>query len=148
MKKITLLLSSSFLFVVGMVYAQTISTGVVNLSSTDGLEMTAKIDVSPTDVTLTITGPENRWLAISLNGTMMGSSADVVLYDGVNFKSMRETSSKIESIKGVELVGVYDKEASESEIIEDCLCQLKSYQKKQKERDSLNEAMTSKKKAL
>ena len=71
-----------------------------------------------------------------------------ILYDGVNFKSMRETSSKIESIKGAELVGVYDKQASESEIVEDCLCQLKSYQKKQKERDSLNEAMTSKKKTL
>ena len=71
-----------------------------------------------------------------------------ITYDGVNFKSMRETSSKIESIKGAELVGVYDKQAIESEIVEDCLCQLKSYQKKQKERDSLNEAMTSKKKAL
>ena len=71
-----------------------------------------------------------------------------ITYDGVNFKSMRETSSKIESIKGAELVGVYDKQASESEIVEDCLCHLKSYQKKQKERDSLNKAMTSKKKAL
>ena len=83
MKKTTLL-SSIFLFVVGMVYAQTISTGVVNLSSTTGLEMTAKIDVSPSDVTLTLTGPDGRWLGLSLNGSTMLSSADVVIFDGTN----------------------------------------------------------------
>jgi hypothetical protein len=84
MRKFTLLLSSIFLFVGGILYAQIISTGVVDLSSTPGLEMTAKIDVSSTDVTLKITGPDDRWLGVSLNGTTMISSADVVIYDGSN----------------------------------------------------------------
>ncbi|MFM9006527.1 MAG: hypothetical protein ACKOSR_13670, partial [Flavobacteriales bacterium] len=50
--------------------AQTYTTGVVNLSSTAGLAMTAKIDVG-TQVTLTLTGPSGRWFALGFNATSM-----------------------------------------------------------------------------
>ena len=43
--------------------SQTYTTGVVTLSSTAGLGMTAKIDIN-TQVTLTLTGPSGRWFAV------------------------------------------------------------------------------------
>lgn len=57
--------------------AQTYTTGVVNLSSTAGLAMTAKIDVG-TQVTLTLTGPAGRWFALGFNATSMTNGTDVV----------------------------------------------------------------------
>lgn len=57
--------------------AQTYTTGVVNLSSTAGLAMTAKIDVG-TQVTLTLTGPSGRWFALGFNATSMTNGTDVV----------------------------------------------------------------------
>jgi hypothetical protein len=60
-----------------LVQAQTYTTGVVNLSSTAGLAMTAKMDVG-TQVTLTLTGPSGRWFALGFNATGMGSGVDVV----------------------------------------------------------------------
>jgi hypothetical protein len=59
------------------VQAQTYTTGVVNLSSTAGLAMTAKMDIG-TQVTLTLTGPSGRWFALGFNATGMGSGIDVV----------------------------------------------------------------------
>jgi hypothetical protein len=56
MKKTLLLLGFLLLLVLPVTHAQTYTTGVVNLSSTAGLAMTAKIDVT-TQVTLTLTGP-------------------------------------------------------------------------------------------
>jgi hypothetical protein len=64
------------LFVGTFVKAQTYTTGVVSLSSTAGLAMTAKIDVS-TQVTLTLTGPATRWFAVGFDATSMGSGNDV-----------------------------------------------------------------------
>jgi hypothetical protein len=64
------------LFVGTFVKAQTYTTGVVTLSSTAGLAMTAKIDVS-TQVTLTLTGPATRWFAVGFDATSMGSGNDV-----------------------------------------------------------------------
>ena len=57
--------------------AKTYTTGVVNLSSTAGLAMTAKIDVT-TQVTLTLTGPAGRWFALGFNASSMTNGTDVV----------------------------------------------------------------------
>jgi hypothetical protein len=57
--------------------AQSYTTGVVNLSSTSGLAMTAKIDVG-TQVTLTLTGPAGRWFALGFNASSMTNGTDVV----------------------------------------------------------------------
>jgi hypothetical protein len=59
------------------VKSQTYTTGVINLSPTSGLAMTAKIDVA-SQVTLTLTGPTNRWFAIGFNSNSMTSGTDVV----------------------------------------------------------------------
>jgi hypothetical protein len=72
------LLFLSFLLLSVFVQAQTYTTGVVNLSSTAGLAMTAKMDVG-TQVTLTLTGPATRWFALGFNATSMGSGNDVVI---------------------------------------------------------------------
>lgn len=75
MRKITfllLLLTSSFTF------AQTYSTGVVNLTT----GMTVKFDTNSTTVTMTLTGPSDRWFAVGLgvsSGFGMGSG-DCVVY--------------------------------------------------------------------
>lgn len=66
-----------FLFSTGtLFYAQTYTTGVVNLSATSGLAMSVKIDIG-TQVTLTLSGPINRWFAIGFNTSTMGSGIDV-----------------------------------------------------------------------
>lgn len=77
MKKTTLVLGFLLLFILPATYAQTYTTGVVNLSSTAGLAMTAKIDVT-TQVTLTLTGPSGRWFALGFNASSMTNGTDVV----------------------------------------------------------------------
>lgn len=57
--------------------SQTYTTGVVTLSSTAGLGMTAKIDIN-TQVTLTLTGPSGRWFAVGFNASTMAAGTDVV----------------------------------------------------------------------
>lgn len=58
-------------------FAQTYTTGTVNLSSTAGLAMTAKLDIGP-NVTLTLTGPSTRWFALGFNAASMAAGTDVV----------------------------------------------------------------------
>jgi hypothetical protein len=58
-------------------FGQTYTTGVVNLSNTSGLVMTAKIDVG-SQVTLTLTGPSGRWFAVGFNANSMTNGTDVV----------------------------------------------------------------------
>jgi hypothetical protein len=77
MKKSTHLLSFFLLFILPISFAQTYTTGVVNLSSTAGLAMSAKIDVT-TQVTLTLTGPAGRWFALGFNASSMTNGTDVV----------------------------------------------------------------------
>jgi hypothetical protein len=77
MKKSTLLLAFLLLFILPVSFAQTYTTGVVNLSSTAGLAMTAKIEVG-TQVTLTLTGPSGRWFALGFNASSMTNGTDVV----------------------------------------------------------------------
>lgn len=66
-----------FLFISISCFAQTYTTGVVNLSSTAGLTMTAKLDVG-TNVTLTLTGPSGRWFSLGFDASSMASGTDVV----------------------------------------------------------------------
>lgn len=77
MKKTILALGFLLLFILPATYAQTYTTGVVNLSSTAGLAMTAKIDVT-SQVTLTLTGPAGRWFALGFNASSMSNGTDVV----------------------------------------------------------------------
>lgn len=77
MKKSTLLLAFLLLFILPASFAQTYTTGVVNLSSTAGLAMTAKIDIGA-QVTLTLTGPSGRWFALGFNASSMTNGTDVV----------------------------------------------------------------------
>jgi hypothetical protein len=75
--KTTFILLLVFIGFFCKVKSQTYTTGVINMSSTSGLAMTAKIDVS-SQVTLTLTGPTNRWFAIGFNSNSMTSGTDVV----------------------------------------------------------------------
>ena len=81
MKKITFILT--FLFT-SYGFAQNVSTGVVPLTT----GFTVKFDVNGTTnkVTMTMVGPDDKWLAVGLNvnsGNSMGSSGDdVIIYHG------------------------------------------------------------------
>lgn len=77
MKKNTLLLT--FLFInVFYGFTQGYSTGNIILSSTAGLQMTAKIEVN-TSVKLTLTGPATRWFSLGFGAASMTANTDVVL---------------------------------------------------------------------
>lgn len=58
--------------------AQGYSTGTISLNNTAGVAMTAKIDVN-TLVTLTLTGPSNRWFALGFGASSMTAGTDVVV---------------------------------------------------------------------
>jgi hypothetical protein len=77
MKKTLLILGFLLHFIRPTAIAQTYTTGVVNLSSTAGFAMTAKIDIT-TQVTLTLTGPAGRWFALGFNASSMTNGTDVV----------------------------------------------------------------------
>ncbi|TYA92244.1 T9SS type A sorting domain-containing protein [Seonamhaeicola marinus] len=82
MKKITLTL---FLCLISLwSFAQTFSTGTVTLSTTSGLEYSAQIDITSTQVTLTLVGPSDRWLGLGFGVDSMTSGGDVVIFDGTN----------------------------------------------------------------
>ncbi|WP_299224494.1 T9SS type A sorting domain-containing protein [uncultured Psychroserpens sp.] len=82
MKKITLAIIALLFF--NLTYSQTYTTGMINLSNTSGLEFSVQIDVNPTTVTLTMIGPDNRWLGLGFGVQGMTSGEDVVIYDGTN----------------------------------------------------------------
>lgn len=87
MKKITLILFCTLLTIVTM-GAQTFSTGLVELSDTDGSEISVQIDVTSTEVTLTLTGPSQKWFALGFGNPSttggfqagMVSGNDVVIF--------------------------------------------------------------------
>ena len=71
---------SLFLFILGFSYlslAQSFTTGVVNLSSTSGLAMSVKLDIS-SNVTMTLVGPSGRWFALGFGAENMEAETDVV----------------------------------------------------------------------
>ena len=80
MKKITLI----FYFLSAFAIGQTNSTGMVTLSNTSGLEYMAQIDVTSSEVTLTLVGPDDRWLGLGFDAQSMTSGKDVVIFDGTN----------------------------------------------------------------
>lgn len=81
MKKITQIIFT-FLMVNISLKAQTFSSGVINLSSTPGLEYTAQFDITSSEVTLTLIGPSDRWLGIGMGVQSMTNNGDLVIYTG------------------------------------------------------------------
>lgn len=79
MKKITLIMFCLFAFTY-MISAQTFTTGTIVLSNTSGLEYSAKVDIDATQVTLTLIGPADRYLALGFGVQDMNTSGDVVIY--------------------------------------------------------------------
>jgi hypothetical protein len=71
---------SLFLFFLGfsfLSFAQSFTTGVVNLSSTPGLAMSVKLDIG-SNVTMTLVGPSGRWFALGFGAENMEPETDVV----------------------------------------------------------------------
>ncbi len=71
---------SLFLFFLGFSYlsfAQSFTTGVVNLSSTPGLAMSVKLDIG-SNITMTLVGPSGRWFALGFGAGNMEPETDVV----------------------------------------------------------------------
>ena len=80
MSKITKL-SILIFFISLTLNAQTYSTGMVTLSNTTGLEIQAKLDITATEVTLTLNGPADRWIAIGFGGNNMNTVTDAFIYE-------------------------------------------------------------------
>ena len=80
MKKITLTLVG--LLFVSFMFSQSYTTGLINLSNIAGLEYSARIDVNSTTTTLTMIGPENRWLGLGFGVISMTSGEDVIIFNG------------------------------------------------------------------
>ncbi|RYH72893.1 T9SS type A sorting domain-containing protein [Flavobacteriaceae bacterium 144Ye] len=83
MKKTTLALIA-FLSLTVCAFSQTYSTGMMELSTTPGLEYSAQIDVTTDEVTLTLIGPSDRWLGLGFDAVSMTSGRDVVIFDGTD----------------------------------------------------------------
>ncbi len=69
----------SLLFLVtSAVIGQTYSTGTITLTNTSGLAMTLRLDVG-SQVSMTLTGPADRWFSVGFGATSMTAGTDVVL---------------------------------------------------------------------
>ena len=79
MKNITLWF---LLLIFNYAFSQTNSTGEIVLSTTSGLEYSAQIDVTSSEVTLTLIGPSDRWLGLGFGVSSMTSGGDVVIFNG------------------------------------------------------------------
>lgn len=78
MKKITFLI---LFLTLTISFAQTWSTGVITFNGS----YTGQVDVTSTTVTLTLIGPDDRWLGMGFGVTCMTSgNDDVVIFDGTN----------------------------------------------------------------
>ncbi len=82
MNKITKYLLLMLVFLSFKINAQTYSTGTITLSNDMNLEILAKIDISATEVTLTLQGPSDRWFAIGFGGSSMGVVTDAFISEG------------------------------------------------------------------
>ena len=72
-----------------------------------------------------------------------GGECAYVVFNGEDFKSIRQTSSNVENIRFDHLVGVYDKNSTDFDIIDDCLDQISIYEQRKKNSTLLNQKMTS-----
>ena len=82
MKKITLLAAA--LLITASMTAQ-VTTGEVSLSS----DYTARIDVDNTDVTVTLVGPDDRWLGLGFGVQTMTNNGDIISFDSTGFNDRR-----------------------------------------------------------
>ena len=92
MKKITITLIVLFFLITLKSIAQTITTGDFNLSTTMGLEYSAKIQVSNSLVTLTLVGPDD--IVARFGG-------DEFIFCFTNLKSQECAKQRLEAIKQV-----------------------------------------------
>lgn len=122
MKKITLALIGLLYF--NLAFSQTYTTGLMQLSTTAGLEYSIQIDVDPTTVTLTMIGPENRWLGLGFGSQSMTSGRDVVIYreyddpenPGTTIQELTDRSFGFEGQEpGQDAIGITPKEDAEGE---------------------------------
>lgn len=66
-------------------FSQTYSTGTMELYREDGDVFSAKVDVTDEEVTLTLRGPDHRYLGFGFGTQTMNSGGDVVIfYDDVD----------------------------------------------------------------
>lgn len=71
-----------------------------------------------------------------------GAKETWITYDGVEFQSIRQTSKKTLSVTENELVGVYNAQSKDTDIIDDCLEHIEQHEKKQAEQSRrFNQAM-------
>lgn len=82
MKKPLLILILAFSF--NSVLTAQNTTGTIQLSNTTGLEYSAKIDITNTEVTLTLIGPSDRWLGLGFGVNSMTNGGDVVIFNNVS----------------------------------------------------------------
>jgi hypothetical protein len=108
MKKITLALIGFYTLIFSSVYAQTYSTGVIELLN-DGDLYTAEIDVTSSLVTLTLSGPDGRYLGLGFGVQSMTTDGDVVIFlnDGT-FKLTDRYFGDNGSGSGINVVPILD----------------------------------------
>jgi len=98
-------------------YSQTFTTGTIILSNTSGLEYSAKIDITATEVTLTLIGPDDRYLGLGLGVLSMTEFRDVVMYlngtslsdmtfDGVGKDPLVDSNQDWSTVSNTTLLGV------------------------------------------
>lgn len=82
MKK--LICKFSFLLIVctQFMIGQTYTTGTVDLSAGNGFS--AEISVTGSEVTLTLVGPDGRWMGLGFGESCMVTDGDVVIFDGTD----------------------------------------------------------------
>lgn len=80
MKNIIFALIGVFTFMSTFLYSQTYTTGVIELFNDQTNLYTAQIDVSSTLVTLTLSGPDNKYLGLGFDAMSMTAGKDVVIW--------------------------------------------------------------------
>lgn len=91
MKKFTISLFT-IIYATGL-FAQTFSTGTFQLRP----NYSAKLEVSPTLVTLTQTGPSDRWFSLAFNNLSMSNGDIVVFIDTPNISDRNLIGSQVPS---------------------------------------------------
>ncbi|MCX7550186.1 T9SS type A sorting domain-containing protein [Xanthomarina sp. F2636L] len=78
MKKITFSLLT--ILITSFSYSQTYTTGLVEFINDGDYFYSAQIDVNPSLVTLTLNGPDNKYLGLGFDNMSMTSGGDVVIW--------------------------------------------------------------------
>ncbi|PWK17905.1 T9SS type A sorting domain-containing protein [Xanthomarina spongicola] len=80
MKKITLSFIGIFTLITSLTFSQTYSTGVIELLNDGNNLYTAQIEVTTSLVTLTLSGPDNKYLGLGFDAMSMTAGKDVVIW--------------------------------------------------------------------